>query len=647
MNKKIGVYICQCGSNISDVVDVEKVKASIAEVPGVHVLKITMFACADSAQKEIVYDIIDNQLEGLVVASCSPKLHLPTFRNVAKRAGLNPYQYVQVNIREQSSWAHSDQPEQATEKAIQLIKAGISKVQFARALNPIEINAENAVAVIGAGITGMRTALGLAALGTRVYLLERDHFVGGRIPQWGKLTGSDRTGKELVDQLYNELIEKDNIELYTGVEFESMNGSVGDFTLNFNVRPRYINENTDPEKITELIDSCPVRVPDPFNFNKTEIPAVHLKYPGAKPGIPVADIKALNGQEDYFEKFSDSLDLKQTLKQHHIHIGAVILSTGFDPYKPANGEFGYGNHPAIITLDELKRKLETEGCISSWNGQTVRQIAFIYCVGSCQTEGDNKYCSRICCTTTVDTSIQIKKANPEIHCIHLYRQMRTYGKQELIYEEACRNGDLFLKFDDDDPPDVVVENLDISIKVKDQLTMGMELEIQPDLLVLVTGMVPSEGFEKTAELFKAPLGRDKFFNEVHPKLRPVETVIDGIFIAGASQGPKNISESVKSGMSAVSKTYALLREEKIELDPTIATIDPGKCNWCDLCSNICPFDAIKMEIHKGKQIATVVSSSCKGCGMCNPVCPTDAIDLIGYTNDEIEGMIDSLISIEQ
>ena len=647
MNKKIGVYICQCGSNISDVVDVEKVKASIAKVPGVHVLKITMFACSDSAQSEIVDDITENQLEGLVVASCSPKLHLPTFRNVAKRAGLNPYQYVQVNIREQSSWAHSDQPELATEKAIQLIKAGISKVQFARALNPIEISAENAVAVIGAGVTGMRTALGLAALGTKVYLLERDHFVGGRIPQWGKLTGSDRTGKELVDRLYHELLGKDNIELYTGVKFESLNGSVGDFTLNFNECPRYINENIDPEKITELIDSCPVRVPDPFNFQKTDMPAVYFKYPGAKPGIPVADIKALNEEEDYIEKFSDSLDIKQKLKQHHIHIGAVILTTGFDPYKPANGEFGYGNHPAIITLEELKRELETEGSISSWDGQTVRQIAFIYCVGSCQTEGDNKYCSRICCTTTVDTSIQIKKSNPEIQCIHLYRQMRTYGKHELIYEEACRNGDLFLKFDDDDPPDIVVENLDISIKVRDQLTMGMELEIQPDLLVLVTGMVPSEGFEKTAELFKAPLGRDKFFNEVHPKLRPVETVIDGIFIAGASQGPKNISESVKSGMSAVSKTYALLREEKIELDPTIATIDPGKCNWCDLCSNICPFDAIKMEEHDGKQVAVVISSSCKGCGMCNPVCPTDAIDLIGYTNDEIEGMIDSLISIEQ
>ena len=305
MKKKIGVYICQCGSNISDVVDVEKVKSSIADIPGVHVLKITMFACSDSAQNEIVEDIKENQLKGLVVASCSPKLHVPTFRNVAKRAGLNPYQYVQVNIREQSSWAHSDQPGQATEKAIQLIKADITKVQFARDLNPIEIDAENAVAVIGAGITGMRTALGLAALGTRVYLLERDHFVGGRIPQWGKLTGSDRTGKELVDHLYHELEGKDNIELYTGVVFESMNGSVGDFTLKFNERPRYINENMDPGKITELIDSCPVRIPDPFNFQKTDMPAVYYRYPGAKPGIPVADINALNAQEDYLEKFSD------------------------------------------------------------------------------------------------------------------------------------------------------------------------------------------------------------------------------------------------------------------------------------------------------------------------------------------------------
>ena len=175
----------------------------------------------------------------------------------------------------------------------------------------------------------------------------------------------------------------------------------------------------------------------------------------------------------------------------------------------------------------------------------------------------------------------------------------------------------------------------------------MEIEVQPDLLVLVNGMVPSEGYEKTAEIFKAPLGRDKFFNEVHPKLRPVETVIDGIYIAGASQGPKNIGESVKSGLSAVSKAYALLREEKIELDPTIASIDPSRCDWCELCSDICPFDAIKMEEHKGKKVAVVISASCKGCGMCNPVCPADAIDLIGYTSDEIEGMIESMILMEQ
>jgi len=647
MKKKIGVYICQCGSNISDVVDVEKAKAVVAEIDGVHVLKITMFACSDSAQKEIIEDITDNQLEGLVVASCSPKLHVPTFRNVAKRAGLNPYQYVHVNIREQGSWAHSDQPEQATEKAIQLIKAGITKAKLARALDPIWIDAQNTVAIIGAGITGMRAAIALASLGTRVFLLERDHFVGGRIPQWGKLTGSNRTGIELVDQLYQELIQHANIEIYTGVEIETVNGSVGDFILNFKERPRYIDGRVDPERITELIDSCPVRIPDPFNLQKTDMPAVYFKYPGARPDIPVAEINVLGNHKDYIEKFSDCLDSGQSFKQHQILVGAVIVSTGFDPYKPENGEFGYGNHPDIITLDELKRKLETEGSISSWNGQTIHQIAFIYCVGSCQTEGDNKYCSRICCTTTLDTSIQIKKANPEIHSIHLYRQMRTYGKQELIYEEASRNGDIFLKFDDDDPPDVNIENQQISIKVRDQLTLGMELEVKPDLLVLVTGMVPKEGYEKTAELFKAPIGRDKFFNEMHPKLRPIETVIDGIFIAGTCQGPKNISESVKSGMSAVSKANALLRKEKIELDPTIAYIDPAKCNWCDLCSAICPYNAIKMDQHNGKQVAAVISSSCKGCGMCNPVCPTDAIDLIGYTNDEIEGMIESLISIEK
>ena len=570
MSKKIGVYVCQCGSNISDVIDMEKTLDALADIEGVHVLKQTMFACADSAQKEIAEDIRENELEGLVVASCSPKLHVPTFRNVAKRAGLNPYQYVQVNIREQGSWAHSDQPEPATEKAIQMIRAGITRVKLARALDPIRIDAENSVAVIGAGIAGMRAALGLAGLGTKVYLLERDHFVGGKVLLWGRLTDSERTGKEIVDQLYNELEKNNNVEILTGVEVEALNGSIGDFTLNLNIKK----------------------------------------------------------------------------KQQQIHAGAIVLASGFDPYRPQQGEFGYKNHPSVITLDELKTEMNRNGGIESWNGRPVRQIAFIYCVGSCQVDGDNKYCSRICCTTTLDTALQLRKANPGIQCIHLYRQMRSYGKQELIYEEACREGDLFLKFDDDDPPDVTIEDQDISITMRDQLTMGMELEIRPDLLVLVNGMVPSEGYERIAEIFKVPVGRDRFFNEVHPKLRPVETVIDGIFIAGSCQGPKNIAESVKSGMSAVSKAHALLREEEIELDPTIAYIDPAKCEWCDLCASVCPFDAIKKEQYNGKMVAGVLSASCKGCGMCTPVCPEDAIDLIGYTNEEIEGMIESIISSE-
>ena len=572
MMKKIGVYICHCGSNISDVVDVDKVEAAIAGTEGVHILKTTMFACADSAQKEMVDDIVDNKLEGLVVASCSPKLHVPTFRNVAKRAGLNPYQYVQVNIREQSSWAHSDHPAEATEKAIQLVRAGITRVQFARALDPIWIDAANSVAVIGAGVTGMNVALGLAGLGTKVYLVERNSHLGGRTLQWGKLTGSEKTGSELINKLSDELKQNEDIELFTNTEIESVSGSVGDYTLTW-------------------------------------------KGPA-----------------------KDS-------KEHKVKVGAVIVATGFDPYTPEEGEFGYGKHPAVITLPELKEALNDGKSIESWTGKKVKQVAFIYCVGSCQVEGENKYCSRICCTTAIDTAIQIKKSNPGIDFIHMYRQIRTYGKQELFYEEASRNGDLFLKFEDDDPPEVDVENGQIRVKVNDLLTMGEELEMTPDLLVLITGMVPSSGYEKTAELFKAPIGRDKFFNEVHPKLRPVETVMDGIFIAGACQGPKSIPESVKSGFSAVAKAHALLHDEKIELEPTIARVDPEACEWCGLCEAVCPFDAIKQDEHKGKKVAAVIASSCKGCGMCNPVCPTDAIDLIGYTNDEMEGMIESLATI--
>jgi len=286
MKEKIGVYVCHCGGNISDYVDVEKVRDVVAKEDGVVLSKNTMFACADSAQKEMIYDIKNNDLDAMIVASCSPKLHLYTFRNVAERAGLNPHNYVQANIREQCSWAHTDKPKEATEKAIRIVRAAIRRVRYSEALDPFIISAENIALIIGAGVAGMRSAIDLADMGTYVYLIEKSHFVGGRVAQMGKLFPTDEKGEEIINNLYDEIKKRDKIELFTGAELVSVSGSVGDFKAQIKIHPRYIIPDCNTDKLKEAIAECKTEIPDEFNFGLTQKKAIYKAYDNCKPEIP-------------------------------------------------------------------------------------------------------------------------------------------------------------------------------------------------------------------------------------------------------------------------------------------------------------------------------------------------------------------------
>jgi heterodisulfide reductase subunit A len=274
-------------------------------------------------------------------------------------------------------------------------------------------------------------------------------------------------------------------------------------------------------------------------------------------------------------------------------------------------------------------------------GRDIKNVVFIYCVGTRQTRGDNKYCARFCCTAAVHTALQIKKKYGNVRSYHLFRDIRTYGKQEIMYEDSCKQGDIYLKFDENEPPIVEARDNSCLVKIKDVLTDGEKIDIQPDIVVLVTGMVPRTD-RKINDILKVPIGRDQFYNEIHPKLRPVETVIQGVYIAGTCQGPGNISETVMSSLSASAKAHSLLRTGEIELEPLIAEIDTETCEWCGKCGEVCLYDAITKTDYKGKSVAVVNEATCKGCGACTPVCPVDAIDIIGYTNVEIESMIDAL-----
>ena len=574
MKERIGVYICHCGGNISDYVDVEKVRQAIENEAGVAMAKTTVFACSDANQNEMVDDIRNHNLDGVIVASCSPKLHLTTFRNVTERGELNKYTYVHTNIREQASWAHSDNKPGATEKAIHLVKAAIAKSRYAEPLYPSQFEAKKTIAVIGAGIAGMKAAASLADKKTEVLLIEREQEVGGHTATWGSLSMSEESGSELTARIYADLLQRENVTIMTGTEVISSKGSIGDFTLKVRKRPKQAG---DPVETAE--------------FN----------------------------------------------------VGSVVVATGFDSYQPKEGEFGFAQNDNVITLPLFKQLIDRASDTELiYKGRKIHNIAYIYCVGSRQANGENTYCSRFCCTAAIHAALQAKKKFKKIHNIHLNRGIRTYGKQELLYAESLALGDLYLQWAEETPPAVVAEGKKTTIIIRDILSANRELEVDADLVVLVTGMVPRAD-NNVGTLFKLQKGRDHFFNEVHMKLRPVETVIDGVTIAGACQGPKNIMESVNSALSAATKSYSYISKGVLETEPIVAEVNSDACTWCGKCAEACPFNAILQEEKEGKTVAVVNNAVCKGCGMCAPVCPTDAINLINYSSEEIKSMIDALV----
>ncbi len=628
MKERIGVYICHCGGNISDYVDVGELSKMFYAEDGVVVSKDVMFACADSNQKEMVNDIKEHKLDAIVVASCSPKLHLHTFKNVASRGGLNPANYVQVNIREQCSWPHSDHPREATVKAAGLIRAGINRVSHSESLDNIEISVKRSVLVVGAGVSGMKAAIDLARSGNEVYLIEKDFFVGGHVTQTEKLFMTGQNGKKIISDLFTELKSHRNITLFTGATVDKVSGSLGNFHVDIRIKPRYINTKADYGLVQQAMVECK---------------SIYKNYPDAVPNIPVADIEKLRENPDALARFSSVLDMNQTDEVISLIAGSILVATGFDSYKPLEGEYGYGQIPNVLTLPEFNRLIEHSPGKLVYNKKEIKNIAFIYCVGSRQTKGENKYCSRQCCSSAIYSSLELRNKYKDISTFHLFRDIRTYGKQEILYKESSAKGDIYIRYEEKEPPVVEIVGKSLIVRVKDYLTSKKELEMEADMVVLVTGMVAREDSRSISEKFKIPIGRDKFFNEIHPKLKPVETVIKGVYLGGSCQGPKNISESVQSSSSAAAKINALLKSGTVSIDPVIAMVNKDACIWCGKCEAACEYTAIKEISSEGKQIALVNKAICTGCGICAPVCPVNAIEIAQYTDLEIESMIDGFM----
>ena len=622
--EKVGVYICHCGGNISDHVDVEKVRKNIENLPGVVATYTNMFMCSDPGQELIQQDIKDGKINRVVVASCAPSLHELTFRSAIKRADMNPYLYEHANIREQVSWVHDG--EAATAKATSLVAAAIAKTKNQEPLDPIRVEAKKHAVVIGGGIAGLRAASDLSKRGIEVALVEKSPFLGGQATRLDKLVPTGEKVGSLIQQLARQVLADGNIAVYTCTEIIRYEGYVGNFKLTLKSRPPESEE--DLKKLDLLADKN--------NASQDFVPFVGV-YPAR---------------------------ISENSEEMVLDTGAIVFATGFQTYTPKDGEYGFKENPEVITLPDLIRHLAqnpSSGQSLEMGGRKIERVALIHCVGSRQIPGIhepeadgilNEYCSRTCCGATLQAASQIRERYPDTHVFEYYRDIRTYGRgHEEYYERASDNQVMFFRFEPEDPP-VVERNGSgrhpLKVTVKDTLTFGEQLEAEVDLVVLSVGMEPSN-IRDLVEMMKLPVGADRFLQEVHPKLRPVEVANTGILLAGTCQAPMDISETCNAAQAASVKASILLTKGYVELDPFVAEVDLEKCTGQGLCAEACPIEgAIQLQEMpaEGQQArqAQVIPALCTGCGICVAVCPENAIDIKGWTLKEYEDMVDAIVA---
>ena len=658
---RIAVYTCYCGGNISDVVDCEKVAQVLRALPDVVVTRTDMSMCSDAGQAIIEADIREQGVNRVVIGACAPSLHESTFRHTVARAGLNPFLYHHVNLREQDSWVHHHDKTAATEKAIRLMKAGIAKARLLTPLDPIHLSAEQHALVIGGGVAGLRAACDIARRGLHVTLIERTPFLGGRVTHLESVFPNGEDARILLHNLIEQVTAHPLITVLTNAEVESLRGYVGDFHIRIRQQPRGVQ--ADAPHLQEAIAACPEIVPDAFNYGLTNRKAIYTAYPGCYPSTPAIDWTHCTRCGECQKHAHDGIDLNDDPQTVEINAGAIVVATGFKPYEPPHGEYGYGEFGEVVMLPQFIRllALTQKGQALTYNGHPVRNVGLIHCVGSRQHEGlhtpqpdgqVNEYCSRVCCTAILHVANTLHERFPDVNIVDFYEDIRTYGRgHESYYKTAAQNLTRFLRFHGDTPPQVMqAANSDeypLLIRVNDHLTGGDEIEVPVDLVVLAVGMMPNP-LDDLISLLKIAAGTDRFLLEVHPKLRPVETAVPGIVLAGTAQGPMNIQESCAAAAAAASKVAVLLSRGMVELQPFVAHVNPARCTGSGECVAVCHYeDAISLQTvsvngHTVQQ-AVITPANCAGCGVCVSACPDQAIDLQGWTLDQYDAMIEAIV----
>ncbi len=651
--RRIGVFVCHCGINIAQNVDVKALTEYSSHLNGVVVAKEYKYMCSDVGATLIKDTIKEFKLDGVVIASCSPRMHEHTFRRVANDGGVNPYRVEISNIREQCSWAHSNK-EQATEKAKYLVRSAVSKALSLEPLQPSTLKVIPEALVIGGGIAGIQTSLDLANDGFKVHLVERDPSIGGHMAQLDKTFPTLDCSSCILTPKMMEVAHHENIELLTYAEIASIEGSIGNYTVKIKKKPRYV----DMDKCTGCGDcatACRLkdRIVSEFNQGMGKRGAAYMPFPQAVPLKYVIDdkkclflTKGKCGDEPLCKKACTQQAIAFDQKEEIIErkVGAIVIATGYDVMDPALVyEYGYDQSPDVITTLEMERLISSSGptkgeILRPSNQQKPKSVTFILCVGS-RDETQCTWCCRIGCMTALKQVYLLReKLGEEIEINVCYNDLRSFGKG---YEEFYRKvRGLHTNMFRGHPSEVRPMKENLKIDIFDTTTNKL-FEIKTDLVILVPAMMPRSDATEFSRLLHLTLSGDGFFLEAHPKLRPVDTFVNGIFIAGCCQGPKDIQDTVSQGSAAASRAATILSQEELEIDPLIAMVDEEVCTGCGICVEVCPYEA--RTLNERKRIAEVNDALCAGCGGCIAACPSNASTHKNFTKKQLMNMVDDIM----
>ncbi|MDI9438049.1 MAG: CoB--CoM heterodisulfide reductase iron-sulfur subunit A family protein [Euryarchaeota archaeon] len=642
---KIGVYTCHCGINIGGVVDIQEVVDYAASLPNVIVSEEYKYFCSDPGQEMIQKDIKEKGVNRVVVAACSPRLHEPTFRRCIREAGLNPFLFEFANIREHDSWVHMAEPEAATEKAKDLVRMAVAKARLLEALEASKVPVDNKALVIGGGVAGIQSALDLADMGFKTYLVEKQPTIGGRMAQLDKTFPTLDCSMCILAPKTVDVGKHENIELISYAEVKEVNGYIGNFQVVIEKKPRYVLEDicTGCGSCTEV---CPIEMPNYFDEGMGMVKATFIPFPQAVPLVATIN-------KDYCIdcKLCDqacgngAIFHEQEAEEIEIEVGTIIVATGYDPYDPTEKkEWSYADAENVITGLELERLINASGptmgkVLKPSDGEKPKSVAFIQCVGSRDAQIDKPYCSRVCCMYAMKNAQLIKDKMPDTDVAIYYMDIRAFGKgfEEFYQRSQEKYGIKFIR----GRPATVLVNPDDTLTIRSEDSMlGKITEYNYDMVVLSVGLQPPEGSEELRQTIGLSKSADGFLMEAHPKLRPVDTLTDGVYLAGVSQGPKDIPDAVAQASGAAARAAIPMVKGEVEIEPIIAAVDSEVCGGCEICLELCPFGAIDRVDDQ----AQVNVALCKGCGTCVAACPSGAMDQQHFRTSQIMAQIEAALN---